>query len=351
MQAESKQRNEFIDFIKAIAIISVMVGHSIQYGSGAYYRGNGSFFYNRLFIFIYSFHMPLFMIVSGYLFAFSVKKHSLEYNIKTRITSLLVPIAVWTLPKYLLYIFSNYGNITLFQAVKQYFFLMKDNLWFLWAIMFASVIVLAVREFFKDSAIMYLLIFAATFFIPDTVITQYSKFMFPFFVIGYLFNKNMTDGVKNFLAKPKNRLAIFVIFALIYLKLFTYYNIDSYIYLSGYYILKEPYYLSQFTIDMYRFAIGLVGCICAVVALKAIWDILPGFILRIASFIGRHSLGIYIISDYIFTWVLVKITYDNATINYSLLCAETVIITAVSLAATVLISKIPILNKLLLGGR
>ena len=53
-----KERNLYIDILKAITIIFVIVGHCIQYGSGLEYS-YGSFFNHPIFIIIYSFHMPL----------------------------------------------------------------------------------------------------------------------------------------------------------------------------------------------------------------------------------------------------------------------------------------------------
>lgn len=66
----SHNRVEWLDIAKAYAIICVLIGHSIQYGSGS---GNE---YSDLFIdkFIYSFHLPLFMLISGYVFTYSVNK-------------------------------------------------------------------------------------------------------------------------------------------------------------------------------------------------------------------------------------------------------------------------------------
>ena len=48
-------------------IILVIIGHSIQYGSGSNFIEKQMFFNNYLFKFIYSFHMPLFIMISGYL--------------------------------------------------------------------------------------------------------------------------------------------------------------------------------------------------------------------------------------------------------------------------------------------
>lgn len=67
-------RNQLIDVAKGIAILLVLLGHSIQYASGASYYSSGAFYSNWFFKFIYSFHMPLFMVISGYLFSFSIRR-------------------------------------------------------------------------------------------------------------------------------------------------------------------------------------------------------------------------------------------------------------------------------------
>ena len=67
-----KKRNEFIDILKGYAIILVVLGHSLQYGCGL--LPNNQFFSNNIFKIIYTFHMPLFVLISGYLFYFSEKK-------------------------------------------------------------------------------------------------------------------------------------------------------------------------------------------------------------------------------------------------------------------------------------
>ena len=63
-----KKKNTFIDYLKGIAIILVLVGHCVQYGSGASFLEDGEYWNNIVMKVIYSFHMPLFIAVSGYLF-------------------------------------------------------------------------------------------------------------------------------------------------------------------------------------------------------------------------------------------------------------------------------------------
>lgn len=56
---QQKIRNKEIDYLKGLSIILVVVGHAIQYNICDY---NVNPFFNI----IYSFHMPLFMFISGY---------------------------------------------------------------------------------------------------------------------------------------------------------------------------------------------------------------------------------------------------------------------------------------------
>lgn len=66
------KRDRTIDIIKGVAIFLMLWGHCIQCG----YLDLYDFYENPVFKAIYSFHMPLFMLVSGYLLYVS----SLKYN-------------------------------------------------------------------------------------------------------------------------------------------------------------------------------------------------------------------------------------------------------------------------------
>ena len=62
-------RNVKADVIRGFAIITVIIGHCIQQGNGLEYYNNSLYWFNKMYQFIYSFHMPLFMLLAGW-FAF-----------------------------------------------------------------------------------------------------------------------------------------------------------------------------------------------------------------------------------------------------------------------------------------
>lgn len=72
VKLNEKRRSVLIDALRGVAIILVIIGHCISNGSGSGYFSNQGYYENIAFKFIYSFHMPLFMIISGYLFKYSV---------------------------------------------------------------------------------------------------------------------------------------------------------------------------------------------------------------------------------------------------------------------------------------
>lgn len=95
------KRNEYLDIVKGIAMILVFLGHAIQQADAI------NCYDNIIFDVIYSFHMPLFMLVSGYLFwnSYVKNKNSIDTLVLKRTRSLLLPLitfSVLLVPKALL---------------------------------------------------------------------------------------------------------------------------------------------------------------------------------------------------------------------------------------------------------
>ncbi len=75
----------YIDFLKAIGIILVVFGHVYQVHDNFYY-------------FIYSFHMPLFFLLSGVFFKYGI---SVKELLKKRISSMIIPYLFFYITTYL----------------------------------------------------------------------------------------------------------------------------------------------------------------------------------------------------------------------------------------------------------
>ena len=80
------KRLKYIDFVKGISITLVVLGHIISSQS-------------KIGIWIYSFHIPLFFIISGYLFGYKNewKDKSIKENIKSIMTKILYPYFTFSL--------------------------------------------------------------------------------------------------------------------------------------------------------------------------------------------------------------------------------------------------------------
>lgn len=76
------KRIHYLDYAKGIAIILVVLGHIFSGGNVKTY--------------IYSFHMPLFFIISGYLFNYSNVKSFKEF-INKKIKAYLIPYVTFSI--------------------------------------------------------------------------------------------------------------------------------------------------------------------------------------------------------------------------------------------------------------
>ena len=344
------ERNLYLDVLKAVSIVLVVFGHAIQYGSGMEYLSWGSCLYNPVFSFIYSFHMPLFMLISGYLFFFSTRNKTAKELIIAKAKQILIPLFCWSFVSLIVHIIKILAGVSthkislvwIFQTILSGFW---GGPWFLWAIWWCSLIVIIGRKFFSDSSLFYFAVWMTMFFIPDDNNTAVYKFMLPFFILAYLFNKfDLTTRLKKIYShKAFGFSALFA-----FLLLLPHYNFDSFIYTSGYYILDKNI-VYQLHNDCFRFVIGLVGSIAVMCIVHAFMDAFPQGVNNATAYIGSCSMGIYLVSNYIFDEVLKY--FPISGLNYLYTTVETICILGISLLITWLLKKNKITNMLFLGGR
>lgn len=110
--------------------------------------------------------------------------------------------------------------------------------------------------------------------------------------------------------------------------------------------------MRQIMIDAYRFVIGCSGTVALLNVLKLIYERLCR--LKISAFLdlirqlGKQSLSIYILSTYLFEYVLSRLTL-GATVNYLLTLHESVAILAVCYSLGLLLQRSDVLRRLILG--
>ena len=173
--------------------------------------------------------------------------------------------------------------------------------------------------------------------------------MYPYFIIGYFYHKRSAESGIDCSSLVKNRKFSIIITA-IFFSLLCFYNNSSYIYTTGYTLLGKDL-IPQLGIDIYRFIIGLLGCLFIIILLLNIYLHLNEKIIGLFSVIGVNSLGIYMISGLIFQYLLPNLTRKVTGINYLLVLTESVIILLVSILISLGIKKCLITNFLFFGGR
>ena len=98
LQTDRQTDRRYINIARGTAVFLMLWGHCVQFCCA----GSFDFFENSVFRVIYSFHMPLFMLISGYLFFFTFQKRNLRDLLIHRTQSLLQPIIMCGILNFLL---------------------------------------------------------------------------------------------------------------------------------------------------------------------------------------------------------------------------------------------------------
>ena len=112
-------RNNSFDYIKGVLIVLVVLGHAISLCYGV---GNPTLWYNPVFNVIYTFHMPLFVFISGYFFTSSLKKSFVDVLVG-KMKRLLIPAFLYSTIILFIAAFSISGITSVYIIYKVYWYL------------------------------------------------------------------------------------------------------------------------------------------------------------------------------------------------------------------------------------
>lgn len=176
-------RFEFIDIAKAFAIILVVIGHD--------YPASSPMWYSELHSFIYLFHMPLFMGLSGYLFGKTYHKTDYLSFVWKKFSRLMIPyfclsllITSIKLISQLIIKIENPVTVSTFLKIFYY----PEAGFYLW-FMYTLFLIFTIVPLFNNKLNFLLVLSAILFFIPcdfDNVfyLNQVKK-MLLYFAIGW----------------------------------------------------------------------------------------------------------------------------------------------------------------------
>lgn len=337
-KALNNKRDNFIDSLKGYAILLVVVGHAIQYVS---ITNADNIFLFRL---IYSFHMPLFMFISGYM-AFTTFDGS-AVKLNKKFTRLLVPFFSWTAINYLVMSFQSKNTLDsltfIVNIVKS-----PDNggLWFLWVLYLAYFLLFISKQLHEDTALMIILIVlqSTSVILPNINILGLGllRWHLVFFLTGYYLNKYAFIFMKYALIFGKLSFFIFPVLVFFWNRT----TEPSFFVLFSFH---NTILLKVFTL-IYNYAVSFSGIAFSVSILRLPYISIDYVKLHFSNF-GSYSLEIYATHlPFIFIFVAVL---DRSSLPQVLMIRILPTLVLTLFATTLCIAafkKIPVLDRLLYG--
>ena len=310
---QDKQRNYKIDYIKGILITLVVFGHSIQYGSGLTFFSEECYFDDTLFKIIYSFHMPCFGIISGFLYYNHVRVRTFGEKMH-KVGKLLLPMLCFAIVNTSVSLFNGSITASISSVIQKYIWVVLYNWWFIWSIIICYIF-WAVLELLKLGRLVKLILAFSTqilfVILPNRANSPLYGFIFFYFLIGYsltgllpLYKKWGGHYIKNTVVA----LWIICIF---------FYQRENYIYtsqLSVNNIYNSP--LKQLEVNVFRWVTGIVGSFSFMkICNRYIKKFSPG-ILALFSYMGKNTIYIYILQSFFCVGLLQIIKVELVQIHY-----------------------------------
>ena len=309
-----------IDFLKGMAIFLMVMGHVLSWSmtdSGCP-RTVDSWFVREV---IYSFHMPLFMFMSGYVIDLKNKTWSWDVSSKavsSRLRTLLLPCLSFKVLGIIASIIVG-GSIIIngdmpwfLRALFEIALLFTIIKWLLYKMKVENKIV-EIGCFMLG----YGLIFILTHLFRNTAVDEWISFtqfqiMYPYFICGYVFRKYETNFKGNW---------IYTLMVVIYALAFYYYQYVQ---------------LSSSIHSAIRYILALAG-IFIVYQLAFTYCKSNSRVVGIFEYLGGHSIEIYLLSNYFIPRVpqIGKFIYETSLIPNEYLATSIFMQSVIGIALSV----------------
>jgi fucose 4-O-acetylase-like acetyltransferase len=307
-------RDISIDALKGFTMILVVVGHIIQTSFLDY---NSNF----LFRYIYSFHMPLFIFLSGYVV---YKDDFVNKRFLTRkAIQLILPYFTWMIISSIIFCIFKNGNFidTLYGKI-----IFPDNgLWFLWILFFMH----CGYFLFRRNIVTLIFLFGVLFifsFITSKVPNYFLYKTIPIYFIYYIFGVLLKKYLQIFLNSINIRIIGLLVLCL-----------SLFLVFPGNRVYEILELLPSYIKEVDKIFISIIGIVSWFLLFKSFTKFS-----KIILYIGKTSLAIYILQSFCLMLVSKYIKYISNTEYYYFILP---IIIFFIIAFCIIIFKILSMNK------
>ena len=323
------QRIVWADSLKGWLILLVVLGHSIQYTMRDCYDDN------HLWNYIYSFHMPAFMAVSGYLSYRGGRSKNRLSILHRRCFQLLIPYLLWEVIYYL-----TKGGISV-SSMENIF--LRPYFWFLW-VLFFIIVTFQLGDWISEKLkikqefiiIGLCLLYSAIMVLGEIRVLgfQFIAYYFMFYIFGYYIHKYPN------LFMPNNGLMAMMV--LVWALMAWYWNMHELPpFLSS---TPLPSTMMQYA---YRFMTGLIAIVVIMYSAPKMLDIIATWNKPFIQ-LGQISLGIYVVHLLLIPHITKKVgnIFDNTGV---IVAVSFLIALMISWVVVCLLSRWKVTATLLMG--
>lgn len=334
-----EKRIGWIDLLKVYAIFLVVIGHTIQYV--CYPDSFDDVFLFRL---IYSFHMPLFLFISGYLSY--KKKINIEW-LERHFISYMIPFISWTVFMYFVTDrHSMYKPLPYILLILEY---PENAYWFL-QILFMCNLVLFLDESIlkcmrKERPIFFRAFICVFSLFVVHAINKYfsgrfglgllSKHLF-FFFLGY-FHRHVYTEVLSYRKVFANNLVNAVVFLLFWFLVVYYRRVEKPLFYDDLRIFLNSYRLADMICFLYSDLLASLGIWISAILIKHADHLMKK---------ERYLIASYTLPIYVMHFELLRNYTSNTILNAML---SFVLAIMIPISVQNLLSKFDFLNLLLFG--
>jgi fucose 4-O-acetylase-like acetyltransferase len=304
------ERDLLFDAMKGFGILLVIMGHALQQSSPQYAD-------NFAFGLIYSFHMPLFFFVSGYIFQAGLERKKLLAFpfLQKKARALVVPFLSWYL------IFGLWRGLppgmTLAEYVQRFVETPAYGYWFLWVLFLCFVLFLPLawmqqRVNAKWQLGLLIISYLCARLIRGLPTNDYGlvllKIHYFYFAVGF------------FICCWRKPLAIFKswwpeICLVGFLLMIPHYRSGGELPLHRWLVAHHRHRAAMFT-DVFIYSLALFGIGSVATIVKSL---MPGTVGRSLAWIGRYTLDIYVIHLYTLSLYPFGLIFSNRSDTFIIL--------------------------------